>query len=89
MDVMLDCSALSLDELPLLPLLSKLLLETGAGDLDLVQLSRRIRAQTGGLYASWTVNPPVKAQGNLNDMEKPLLHLTLRGKSTEERIPDL
>ena len=37
-----DLSSLTLDDVPLLPLFTQMLLETGAGDLDSVALSRKI-----------------------------------------------
>jgi presequence protease len=37
-----DLSNLSLDDVPILPLFTQMLLETGAGDMDSVALSRKI-----------------------------------------------
>ena len=45
----IDVSGLPLDDVPLLPLLTRMMLETGAGDYDYVDLSRRIGTHTGGI----------------------------------------
>jgi len=55
LDVGLDLHTLPADLLPYVGLFGRALLETGAGDLDFVQLSQRIGRATGGIVArSWS-----------------------------------
>jgi Zn-dependent M16 (insulinase) family peptidase len=50
-DVGLDLHTLPAEFLPYVSLFGRALLETGAGDMDFVQLSRRIGGSTGGIVA--------------------------------------
>lgn len=50
-----DLSDLSLDEVPLLPLLSRMIMETGAGEYDSVALSRRIGTLLGIIFSLRTL----------------------------------
>jgi Peptidase M16C associated len=43
-------TGVALEEYPLLGLFSRMLLETGAGSMDRVELTRHIGTQTGGVY---------------------------------------
>ncbi|CAE7557560.1 PREP1, partial [Symbiodinium microadriaticum] len=52
-DIGLDFSKVPLDDLCLLPLFSRMLLESGTRSMDEVALSRKIDAETGGIMASW------------------------------------
>ncbi len=54
-DVGLDLHTLPAELLPYVDLFGRALLETGAGEMDFVQLSRRIGRSTGGIVArTWT-----------------------------------
>ena len=79
----IDLSALPLSELPLLPLVARMLTELGTPSLDEVAFSRRVGATTGGLGVStWTSGVP-------QDRTDMVGYLMLRGKATAERAPDL
>lgn len=56
LDIGLDLHSLPAELLPYVQLFGRALLETGAGDLDFVQLSQRIGRATGGVAArSWSL----------------------------------
>jgi presequence protease len=78
LDVGLDLAALPAGLLPYGALFGRLLLETGAGDLDFVQFAQRIGRETGGLRAELFT---AMRQGT----ETPVAQLFLRGKATAER----
>ena len=82
LDLGMDLHTLPADLLPYVELLGRALLETGAADLDFVQLSQRIGRSTGGIAAQpWTssvaVSPTAAAR------------LFLRTKAMPDRLDDL
>lgn len=87
-----DISMLPLDDVPLLPLFSRILMETGAGDYDPVALSQRIGTHTGGISVS-VLNTPVKEDGLDNaiitDCDKMVTKLVIKGKSTSDKTDEL
>eukprot|EP00566_Odontella_aurita_P036387 CAMPEP_0113595386 /NCGR_PEP_ID=MMETSP0015_2-20120614/39674_1 /TAXON_ID=2838 /ORGANISM="Odontella" /LENGTH=1132 /DNA_ID=CAMNT_0000502629 /DNA_START=33 /DNA_END=3431 /DNA_ORIENTATION=- /assembly_acc=CAM_ASM_000160 len=87
-----DMSDLPLEDAPLIPLFTRILLETGAGDLSDVQLSRRMGIHTGGISAS-TLMVPVFEEGQdesaASDGTKMITKLFLRGKSTADKAGEL
>jgi len=90
-DVGLDLTAVPFEEVPLLPLFSRMLMETGTSTKDRVALSRTIGAKTGGLGVSFQVSPrsggaPHYQVGDPDDVTALFL---VRGKATLERTPEL
>jgi len=84
-DVLLDLSGLPLEELPLVPLFSRLLLETGTSSMDAVTLQRRIGARTGGVEATIFSQQPVTADGSVSDPLAAVHKLMVRAKATSDK----
>ena len=84
-DIGLDFSRVPLEDLCLLPLFSRMLLEAGTASMDEVALSRRIDAETGGIMASWYSDLKT-ATGAVSNPDDVLLYFMLRGKSTTDKI---
>lgn len=82
LDVGFNLKALPAPLLPLVPLWSRALLETGTAREDVVELTQRIGRTTGGIepecYTSSLLHRPEAAAWVL-----------LRGKALDERLPDL
>jgi presequence protease len=82
LDLGMDLHTLPADLLPYVELFGRALLETGAADLDFVQLSQRIGRSTGGIaahpWASSVTGSPTAAA-----------RLFLRTKAMPDRIDDL
>eukprot|EP01062_Namystynia_karyoxenos_P067198 TRINITY_DN61095_c0_g1_i1.p1 TRINITY_DN61095_c0_g1~~TRINITY_DN61095_c0_g1_i1.p1 ORF type:complete len:1144 (+),score=404.60 TRINITY_DN61095_c0_g1_i1:76-3432(+) len=86
----LDLSCLSLEEeVALLPLFTRMLLEVGTKELDEVALQRRIGARTGGISASWFASPRAGAPSVVVTGDDLVARLVLRGKCTASRVSDL
>jgi Zn-dependent M16 (insulinase) family peptidase len=87
-----DVSGLSLDDAPLLSLLSRLMMETGAGEYSDVALSRRIGTYTGGVSVS-VMTTPVRPEGVdesvTTDGTKMITKLLVRGKATSANMDEL
>lgn len=87
-----DLSRLSLDDASLLPLFTRMITETGAGDYDAVALSRRIGTFTGGVRAN-ILTTPVYAkdteEGIANSGENIVTKLMIQGKATSDNIDEL
>jgi presequence protease len=88
----LDVSMLSFEDVPLLPLLTRIMMETGAGEYDSVALSQRIGMYTGGISVE-LFDTPVKRsdlEGNvITDCETMVTKLVIKGKATSENIDEL
>ena len=78
-DVGMDLSNVLLEDLPILGLFSRVIMETGTSSMDRVQLSRRIGSQTGGVYATFLADQP-SAGGAVADPKALKQFLFLRGK---------
>lgn len=78
-DVGVDLSNILLEDMPILGLFSRIMMETGTSDMDRVQLSRRIGSQTGGVYATFLADQP-SAGGAVADPGALKQYLFLRGK---------
>mmetsp|Transcript_64393 Transcript_64393/g.112423 ORF Transcript_64393/g.112423 Transcript_64393/m.112423 type:complete len:1091 (+) Transcript_64393:80-3352(+) len=87
-DIAFDMSSIKEDDIVLIPLLTRMLTESGTTDLDEVQLGRRIGSETGGLGVS-TFTSVKSGHGTLADMNDPLMYLMARGKATKDKIPNL
>jgi len=88
-DVLLDLARLPLDELPLLNLFSRLVLETGTADMDAVKLQRRIGARTGGISVSTLAQQRVDPTGAVSDPYDVVYMLAVRAKGTKEKMEDM
>jgi len=92
--LLVDISDLTLDEVVLLPLFTRLMTEAGAGKYDDVELSRAIGANTGGLSTSCAitnVRPSTQAgtDGLVGDGDHLITKLSISGKATAEKAEDL
>lgn len=88
-DIGLDLTRLTRKQLMLLPLFTRMLLETGAGDLDEVALSRAIGARTGGIYTGQFITPRADPNRRVVDGSDLVGYLFVRGKATRDRLPEL
>ena len=88
-DIVFDLAALPASELPLIPLMTALMLETGTSDLDAVTLQRRIGAKTGGIRVSPLGIQKVPADGSIAEPMDAMYMLAMRGKGTKEKVDDL
>lgn len=82
LDLAFNLSALPREHLPLLPLFSRALLETGTDKEDFVTLSRRISTNTGGIWPDVFVSTH-------SDGSATAAWLMLRGKSMVDKGPEL
>ncbi|GKY95558.1 hypothetical protein MPSEU_000517400 [Mayamaea pseudoterrestris] len=87
-----DMSVLSLEEISLLPIFSKAMRETGAGQYDPVELSQQIGTHTGGVGVSDLITA-VHVKGLPEDAASPgenmQTKLIIKGKSTSEKVDKL
>jgi len=87
-----DLSSLDVEDIPLLPLMTRMMMETGAGEYDQVALSRRIGTYTGGLSVTTlttAVHPEGATQGAILDGNHLQSKLLVRGKATSDNIGEL
>ena len=88
----IDVSDVDLEDMPLLPLFCRILMETGAGQHDDVQLTRRINTYTGGVSASF-LSTAVKEEGVSSDMvsdgSKMVSKIFIKGKATAENAGEM
>jgi len=89
-DLALDLKLLDYDDVPLVPLFVRCLLETGvAGKYDATQLQREIGTKTGGVSVSLLNTLRVPADGSVADPMDLIYRLVLRGKATSDKSADL
>jgi Zn-dependent M16 (insulinase) family peptidase len=87
-----DLSGLPFEDAALLPLLTRVMMETGAGDYDSVALSRRIGTHTGGLDISLlttAVHPEGADESTVISGTNLQTKLILRGKATSDKTDEL
>eukprot|EP00527_Entomoneis_sp_CCMP2396_P000592 CAMPEP_0198148766 /NCGR_PEP_ID=MMETSP1443-20131203/43178_1 /TAXON_ID=186043 /ORGANISM="Entomoneis sp., Strain CCMP2396" /LENGTH=1093 /DNA_ID=CAMNT_0043813555 /DNA_START=191 /DNA_END=3472 /DNA_ORIENTATION=+ len=87
-----DLSNLDLDDVPLLPLFTAMMTETGAGDLDSVALSRKIGTHTGGVGVglfTTALHPMGTDQSAANSGEYMQTKLQISGKATTDKVDEL
>lgn len=87
-----DLSRLSVDDIPLLPLFTRVMQETGAGEYDQVGLSRQMGTHTGGISVSiltTAVHPDGSDESKVLNGENLQTKLMIRGKSTSEKTDKL
>jgi len=89
-DIGFDFSSLSHEDLAILPLFSRMVMESGTSSMDETTLQRRIGAETGGISTS--LYSDVKATGGVvSDCgpEDSILYFMVRGKAVSGRVPAL
>lgn len=87
-----DMSGVSLDDVPLLPLFTRIMMETGAGEMDSVALSRKIGTHTGGVSVSSMiagVNEDGRKDGTVTAGQHFVTKLFISGKSTSDKTDEL
>jgi Zn-dependent M16 (insulinase) family peptidase len=82
LDLAFDLHPLSVDQLPILDVFARSLLETGAGDFDFVGLTQRIGRTTGGISASSYVSA-------VSDERGCVARLIIRAKAVPEKADEL
>jgi len=88
----IDLSSLSVQDISLLPLMTRMMMETGAGEYDQVALSRRIGTYTGGISVSvltTAVHPEGATEGAILDGNHLQTKLIIRGKATSDNAGEL
>jgi len=88
-DVLLDASGVPLSEMPLMPMLTRLMMEGGTSDLDAVSLQRRIGARTGGISVSTFSQQRTGQGGAVGDPFDAVCMLQLRAKGTVAKLPEM
>lgn len=89
-DVGFDFSGIEHEDLEILPLFSRMIMEAGTASMDETTLQRKIGAETGGISTS--LYSDVKSSAGVVSECGPgdaLLYFMIRGKSTTEKIPVL
>jgi Zn-dependent M16 (insulinase) family peptidase len=87
-DLALDYSGIDAADLELLPLFTRMLMESGTTQYDLATLTRKIGTSTGGISVS--LHNDLRANGNkVVAGDQALLHLLVRGKAVKENLPVL
>jgi len=87
-----DISSLPLEDAALMPLFTRMLMETGAGDMDSVALSRRIGTYTGGVSATFFssgVKPEGAEEGVVSEGNHMITQLMIQGKATSDKAGEL
>jgi Zn-dependent M16 (insulinase) family peptidase len=87
-----DISRLSVDDIPLLPLFTRMMMETGAGEYDQVALSRQIGMNTGGIGVSiltTAVHPEGSDESQVLDGNHLQTKLIIKGKATSNKTKEL
>jgi len=87
-----DISDVPLEDVPLMPLLTRVMMETGAGEYDDVALSRRIGTYTGGVNVRMStggVVPDGQEDGIIGDGSKFQSKLYVKGKATADNADKL
>ncbi len=90
---LVDTSSVDLDEALLIPILTRVMIEGGAGDMDDVTLSRAIGTYTGGIDVSMSMTPVMEGSdvkpGVVSDGMKMISKLNIRGKCTAANAPKM
>jgi hypothetical protein len=87
-DMVLDYSAVDMEDVEYLPLFARMLMESGTENYDATALSRRIGAHTGGISVSFQND----YRGKMTEVAQPdeaQLYLLLRGKAVDAKLPIL
>jgi Zn-dependent M16 (insulinase) family peptidase len=90
-DIVFNYSLVDLEDLELMPLFTRLLMEAGTTNYDPVTLSRKIGTHTGGisigLYNDYYHSHHIP--GTVANLDEAIFYLTIRGKATKDKIPIL
>ena len=87
-----DISGIPLEDVPLIPLFTRLMKETGAGEYDSVALSRQIGMHTGGVSVSSMINGVNKdgaPEGVIGEGEHFISKLAISGKATSDKVDEM
>ena len=87
-----DVSSLPLEDAAIMPLFTRMMMETGAGDMDSVALSRRIGTYTGGVSAAFMssgVKPEDAEEGVVSDGDHMVTQIMIQGKATSDKAGEL
>jgi len=87
-----DLSSLPLEDVPLLRLLARIMMETGAGDYDSVALTQQIGMHTGGInlqLLTTAAYPDGADEACAMSGEHLVTKLLIRGKSTCDKVNEL
>ena len=88
----IDLSTLSLEDAALLPLLTKIMTQTGAGEYDPVALARRIGTHTGGVSVSLLTSAAHEQDADeslASGGENMITKLMIGGKATSDKTEEL
>merc|ERR1719424_2657867 len=90
-DILLDLEPLTIDEIPLVSLMTQLFTQGGTSELDAVALQRRIGARTGGISFSTLTTQEVGEHGMMSpaDPMAAVHRLAIRAKGTVEKARDM
>lgn len=88
LDAVFDYSKVSLQDVELLPLFTRMILESGTTTRTDVELSRAIGTYTGGISLSFH-NDVKFTPGTISDLDSPLLFIAVHGKAVSENVPHL
>ena len=87
-DVAFDYSGVEQEDLELLPLFTRMLMESGTEKYDLAVLTRKIGTSTGGIGVS--LHNDYKSAGcRVVEPDQALLYLLIRGKAVKQHLPVL
>jgi len=89
LDVLLDLKRIPLDDIPYVPLLTRMLSELGTTEQSEVDFSRRVRTHTGGVGVSVLVSSKPGPDSTLGNPDDVVAYLTLGGRSTREKCGEL
>jgi Zn-dependent M16 (insulinase) family peptidase len=87
-----DISDLSLDDIVLLPLFTRLLEEAGTSQFSDIEIGRRIGMHTGGIDISTfirSVRPNGVSEGVIHDGSHMITKIMFKGKATSDKIGEL
>merc|ERR1711935_114099 len=87
-----DLSGLDVEDIALLPLFSRMMMDTGAGEFDRVELSRKIGTHTGGISVSamtTAVHPEGSDESKILDGNYLQTKLIMTGKATTDKTTEL
>lgn len=87
-DVAFDYSSVSVDDLDILSLFARMLMETGTDTLDEAGLTFKIGTNTGGISVSY-FNDMKSGNGKVGNPDDLNLYLMIRGKAVQDSIPSL
>lgn len=90
--LLVDMSGIPLEDVPLIPLFTRMMKENGAGDFDSVALSRQIGMHTGGVSVSSMINGVNKdgaPEGVIGEGEHFVSKLVISGKATSDKVDEM